>query len=49
MFIPEEKISEIQNAADIVEIVSESVILKNPGRTISGCARFIQKKPRLFP
>ncbi len=48
MFIPEEKISEIQNAADIVEIVSESVILKKSGQNYFGLCPFHSEKTPSF-
>ena len=44
VFIPEDKISEVKNAADIVDIVSEAVLLKKAGKTPSVFVRFIQKK-----
>ena len=39
-YIPEEKISEIRNAADIVEIISEAVVLKKTGRNFVGLCPF---------
>ncbi len=48
MFIPEEKISEILNASDIVDIISESVILKNSGRNFFGLCPFHSEKTPSF-
>jgi DNA primase len=48
MYIPEEKISEILNASDIVDIVSESVILKNSGLNIFGLCPFHSEKTPSF-
>jgi len=48
VFIPEEKISEIQNAADLVDIVSESVILKKAGRNHVGLCPFHTEKTPSF-
>jgi len=47
-FIPEDKISEIKQAAEIVDIVSEAVLLKKAGKTSSAFVRFIRKKRRLL-
>ncbi|MCP4350341.1 MAG: DNA primase [Desulfobacterales bacterium] len=46
--IPEEKISDIKNAADIVEIVSESVLLKKAGRNYTGLCPFHSEKTPSF-
>ncbi len=46
--IPEEKISDIKNAADIVEIVSESVLLKKAGRNYIGLCPFHSEKTPSF-
>ncbi|MFN2435906.1 MAG: DNA primase [Desulfotignum sp.] len=48
MFIPEEKISEILHAADIVDIVSESVILKKSGQNYFGLCPFHSEKTPSF-
>jgi DNA primase len=48
MFIPEEKISEILNASDIVDIVSESVILKKSGQNYFGLCPFHSEKTPSF-
>jgi DNA primase len=48
MYIPEEKISEILNASDIVDIVSESVILKKSGLNFFGLCPFHSEKTPSF-
>lgn len=48
MFIPEEKISEILHAADIVDIVSETVILKKSGLNYFGLCPFHSEKTPSF-
>lgn len=48
MTIPEEKISEILNTSDIVDIVSESVILKKSGRNFFGLCPFHSEKSPSF-
>ncbi|MCG8638249.1 MAG: DNA primase [Desulfobacterales bacterium] len=48
MFIPEEKVSEILNTSDIVDIVSESVILKKSGRNFFGLCPFHSEKTPSF-
>jgi DNA primase len=48
MLIPEEKISEILHAADIVDIVSESVILKKSGQNYFGLCPFHSEKTPSF-
>lgn len=48
MFIPEEKISEILNTSNIVDIVSESVILKRSGRNYFGLCPFHSEKTPSF-
>ncbi len=48
MFIPEEKISEILNTSNIVDIISESVILKRSGRNFFGLCPFHSEKTPSF-
>jgi DNA primase len=48
MFIPEEKISEIVNTSDIVDIISESVILKKSGQNFFGLCPFHSEKTPSF-
>lgn len=48
MLIPEEKISEILNSADIVDVVSEAVILKKSGRNFFGLCPFHAEKTPSF-
>ena len=48
MFIPEEKITEIKNQADIVDIVSEAVLLKQSGRNHLGLCPFHSEKTPSF-
>lgn len=48
MYIPEEKISEILNTSDIVDIVSQSVILKKSGRNFFGLCPFHSEKTPSF-
>ncbi len=47
-FIPEDKISEIKNAADIVDIVSEAVLLKKTGKNFIGLCPFHTEKTPSF-
>ncbi len=47
-FIPEDKISEIQNSVDIVDIISEMVLLKQTGRNFSGLCPFHSEKAPSF-
>ena len=46
--IPEEKISEIRSAADIVDIVSEVVLLKKAGQNLVGLCPFHTEKTPSF-
>lgn len=48
IFIPEDKISEIKNTVDIVEIVSETVLLKKTGRNFVGLCPFHSEKTPSF-
>ncbi|WP_304511931.1 DNA primase [Desulfobacula sp.] len=48
MYIPEEKISEILNTSDIVDIISETVILKKSGRNFFGLCPFHSEKTPSF-
>ncbi len=48
MFIQDEKISEIRGAADIVEVVSESVQLKKSGQNYMGLCPFHPEKTPSF-
>lgn len=48
MLIPEEKISEILHSSDIVDIVSESVILKKSGQNYFGLCPFHSEKTPSF-
>ena len=47
-FIPENKISEIKHAADIVAIVSEAVLLKKAGKNFIGLCPFHTEKTPSF-
>jgi len=47
-YIPEEKISDIRNAADIVEVVSEAVRLKKTGKNHVGLCPFHTEKTPSF-
>jgi DNA primase len=47
-FIPEEKIEEIKNASDIVEVVSDYVLLKKTGKNYSGLCPFHAEKDASF-
>lgn len=46
--IPEEKLAEIRNAADIVDIISERVALKKAGKDYSGLCPFHSEKTPSF-
>ena len=48
IFIPEDKISEIKNAVDIVDIISETVLLKKTGRNFVGLCPFHSEKTPSF-
>jgi len=48
IYIPEDKIAEIKNAADIVDIVSELVILKKAGKNYAGLCPFHAEKTPSF-
>ena len=48
VFIPEDKISEIKHAADIVEIVTETVLLKKAGKNYIGLCPFHSEKTPSF-
>jgi DNA primase len=48
MYIPEEKVSEILNTSDIVDVISESVILKKSGRNFFGLCPFHAEKTPSF-
>ncbi len=48
MFVQEDKISEIKNTADILEIVSESVTLKKTGQNYMGLCPFHAEKTPSF-
>jgi len=47
-WIPDEKISEIRSASDIVEVISEVVILKRAGRNFIGLCPFHAEKTPSF-
>ncbi|OQX10471.1 MAG: DNA primase [Desulfobacteraceae bacterium IS3] len=48
MLIPKHKITDIQNAADIAEIISESVLLKKAGKDYTGLCPFHSEKTPSF-
>ncbi len=48
MYIPEEKISQILNASDIVDIISQNVILKKSGSNFFGLCPFHSEKTSSF-
>jgi len=47
-YIPEDKVSEIRNAADIVDIISETVLLKKTGKNFIGLCPFHSEKTPSF-
>lgn len=47
-FIPEEKIAEIRNAADIVDVISGAVLLKKGGKNYLGLCPFHSEKTPSF-
>ncbi|MEI6260456.1 MAG: CHC2 zinc finger domain-containing protein, partial [Deltaproteobacteria bacterium] len=46
--IPAEKISEIKHSADILEIISDAVVLKKAGRNFLGLCPFHSEKTPSF-
>ena len=48
IYIPEDKLSEIRHAVDIVEIVSESVLLRRAGKNLVGLCPFHAEKTPSF-
>ena len=48
IYIPEDKLSEIRHAVDIVEIVSESVLLRRAGKNLVGLCPFHSEKTASF-
>jgi DNA primase len=44
VYIPEEKINDIQNSSDIVDIISEVVVLKKSGKNFLGLCPFHSEK-----
>ncbi|MDI6687866.1 MAG: DNA primase [Desulfobacterales bacterium] len=48
VYIPEEKINDIKNAADIVDIISEVVVLKKSGKNFLGLCPFHSEKTPSF-
>lgn len=48
IIIPEDKLAEIRNAADIADIISERVVLKKSGKDLSGLCPFHSEKTPSF-
>ena len=48
IYIPEDKISEIKNKADIVDVISEAVLLKRTGKDYVGLCPFHSEKTPSF-
>ncbi|MBC8200077.1 MAG: DNA primase [Desulfobacterales bacterium] len=48
VYIPEEKINDIKNSADIVDIISETVVLKKSGKNYLGLCPFHSEKTPSF-
>ena len=48
VYIPEEKINDIKNSADIVDIISETVVLKKSGKNFLGLCPFHSEKTPSF-
>ncbi len=48
VYIPEEKINDITNASDIVDIISETVVLKKSGKNFLGLCPFHSEKTPSF-
>ncbi len=48
IFIPEDKLAEIRNTADIVDIISERVVLKKAGKDFVGLCPFHSEKTPSF-
>jgi DNA primase len=46
--IPEDKVVDVKNAADIVDVVSESVMLKKSGKNYFGLCPFHSEKTPSF-
>ena len=48
LFIPEEKITEIRNTCNMVDIIGESVVLKKAGQNFVGLCPFHAEKTPSF-